>query len=222
MPVLRFQPMPLELSVVPQAIFSRPIRWFCLNIRIEEDDLDSFEAIGYGLGNALSFEIRHYAGHAHGTSTLYLPFERARDEDDVSADIGSVIRNLLIPLNAVAWRRGERFQHGHLERKLTDRIREPEARILALKIAALQPNRTATTELIKNSIPNFVELSDEDKKPMVKRGGEPRWRQIVGNIVSHQDSPNGPFVKGLARRTRNGLTVTNAGMDYLNSIGFSV
>ena len=217
---LRFVPWPLDLEVVPQAIIWRPIRWFACSVRQEEDDLDRYQAITYILGNDLSFEMRNYGGHEPNTSTLYLPFEHADKDELVQREIGSVTRRLSVPVNAVAWRRGEPFEPGKIERPLRDRIREPEARNLALKIAAGQPDRTATTEFIKNAVPSLVELSPTDLIPSSARNGEPLWRQIVGNVISHQDSRAGPFVRGLAVRTVDGLQVTQVGVDYLKSIGF--
>ncbi|MDB5691687.1 MAG: hypothetical protein JWO81_750 [Alphaproteobacteria bacterium] len=211
----------IDLEVVPQAIIWRPIHWFTRRVRQEEDDLDRYKAIAYIVGNDLSFEVRNYQGDEPNTSTLYLPFEHAHEDQLVQREIGSATRRLSVPINAVAWRRGDPFEPGKIERPPQDRIREAEARDLALKIAASQPNRTATTEFIKNAVPDLVELSPADLIPSGARNGEPLWRQIVGNVISHKNSRAGPFVKGLAVRTANGLRVTQTGVDYLKSIGFS-
>lgn len=221
MPALRLRIGSLGIHVVPQAIFWRPMRWFTADLRIEEDDLDQFTVVAYVIGNDLSFELRAYAGDEPNTSTLFLPFETADADAVVQREIGSAVRRLSVPLNAVAWRRGIPFELGRLERPRADRLREPEARDLALKIASGRPNRTATTELIKNAIPGLVELSPVDLTPSIGRNGEPLWRQIVGNVISHQESVAGPFRRGLAVRTADGLRVTDAGVDYLKSIGFS-
>ena len=127
---------------------------------------------------------------------------------------------MAIPKNAVAWRRGEPIEYGNLKRPQADRLDEAEARILALKIAAQRPNRTATTTHIKREVPNYIELSEVERRKSTTRVNESMWQQIVRNVISHQDGPEGPFVKGYARRTRDGLAVTKKGMDYLNSMGF--
>jgi hypothetical protein len=103
-----------------------------------------------------------------------------------------------------------------------DRLREPEARILALKIAARCPDRRATTEYIKQQIPTYYPLSELDIQQSPSRKKEARWQQIVGNVVSHQKTLSGLFANGYAVRTADGLSVTGAGIDYLNSIGFLV
>ena len=71
---------------------------------------------------------------------------------------------MVIPLAAVAWRRGQKFEYGRLERpKTDDRLREKEARILVLKIAAQQPSRSASTSLLKREMPKYIELTSRDR-----------------------------------------------------------
>jgi hypothetical protein len=65
-----------------------------------------------------------------------------------------------------------------------DRLSEPEARILALRIAASRPNREASTSYIKEHIQDYIEFTPEDLKPSLTRGNEQMWQQIVGNVVS--------------------------------------
>lgn len=101
-----------------------------------------------------------------------------------------------------------------------DRLREPEARILALRIAASRPNREAETEFIKDCVPDYITLTELDLKPSDTRGGEPVWRQIVGNVVSHQSQSTSIFTKGYAVRLPDGIRVTDAGISYLAKLGF--
>ena len=214
--ILKYEP---DYDVIPQAIFWRPLRYFTMVIRTGEDGLDEFKAASFTIGNDIRFDLRTYAGHPEFTVTLYLP-NGVGDQEEISRVIKIVIREMLIPKNAVAWQRGEKFEYGSLKRPKGDRLREPEARILALKIAAQRPNRTASTEFIKREVPKYTELSDVDRRRSPSRGNEALWQQIVGNVISHQETPAGPFVKGYATRTSNGLSVTDKGMDYLNNIGF--
>ena len=104
--------------------------------------------------------------------------------------------------------------------KVRDRLREPEARILALRIAAGQPNREAETAFIKDRVPDYITLTPEDLKLSNTRGGEPMWRQIVGNVVSHQVVSTSIFKKGYADRLPDGIRVTEAGVSYLTTLGF--
>lgn len=216
---LQYQP---DYDIVPQAIFWRPLRYFTTAIRHGEDNLDAFDAASFIIGNWPRFDLRTYEGHPAFTVTLYLPFS-VEDLEEIKQAIARVVDEMSIPLQAVAWRRGQQYRFGHLERPLKDRIREKEARVLLLKIAAKCPNHTATTELIKDNVPDYVELSEIDQQPYDSRQSEPRWRQIVGNVVSHASTATkGPFLMGYAYLENGRITVTDAGLAYLNNMGFSV
>jgi hypothetical protein len=209
-----------DYDVVPQAIFWRPLRYFTMCIREGEDGLDFFEAASFTIGNEIKFDLRVYRGHPELTVTLYLP-DSVSNEKRISEIIDLVIRGMVIPLAAVAWRRGQKFEYGSLARsKQDDRLRESEARILVLKIAAGQAGRAASTSLLKKEMPKYIDLTPIDRTRSKSRPREFIWQQVVGNVVSHQKSGDGPFVKGLAVRTADGLKVTKKGLDYLANIGF--
>ena len=214
--VSKYEP---DYDVTPQAIFWRILKYFTVSVRIDEDNLDEFEAASFTSGNDIRFDLRTYAGHPKFTVTLYLP-SYVKDEEEISRAIRTVIKEMVIPKSAVAWQRGEPFTYGDLRRQRGDRLREPEARILALKIAAQRPNRTASTQFIKREVPKYTELSELDLRRSTTRGNEAMWQQIVGNVISHQETPAGPFKKGYAVRTADGLSVTDKGIAYLNSMGF--
>jgi hypothetical protein len=208
-------------DVLPQAIFWRPLPYFATTYIENADGLDSFRVITFIIDNGLSFDLRTYRGHPHQTVTVYLPFGMQNLKEIVPA-IESVIAETALPKIAVAWRRGWEFEFGSLKRQDADRLREPEARILALKIAARRAGRRATTEYIKQEVPNYYPLSEIDLQRSPSRKNEARWQQIVGNVVSHQQSGSSLFAKGYAIRIPDGLQVTQRGVDYLNSIGFLV
>lgn len=213
---LNYEP---DYDVIPQAIFWRALSYFTMLVCEGEDGLDRFQSASFTIGNDIRFDLRAYAGHPAFTVTLYLPND-VNDQEEIARVIKIVIKEMVIPKNAVAWRRGEPFTYGDLKRPRGDRLREPEARILALKIAAQRPNRTASTQLIKREVPKYMELSEVDSRRSFSRGNEALWPQIVGNLISHEDAPAGPFQKGYATRTSNGLSVTKKGMAYLSSMGF--
>ena len=208
-------------DIVPQAIFWRPLNYFTLTIRKGEDGLDIFTAASFAIGNKVLFDLRSYRGHPEYTVTLYLP-KQVDDPREISESISLVIKEMVIPSTAVAWRRGLPFEHGTLERPREDRLREGEARILALKIAAQRLNHRASTTFIKSQIPNYTQLSAADRAPSKSRRRESAWQQVIGNVISHKSSPTGPFATGHALRTPDGLSVTRKGVDYLNNMGFSV
>lgn len=101
-----------------------------------------------------------------------------------------------------------------------DRLREPQARELALRIAAACPNHEAATAYIKDQIPNYIELTEVDLQQSLTRPHERKWQQIVGNVVSHQKTSTSIFTKGYAIRTDDGIRVTDEGLAYLEKKGF--
>src|SRR5664279_832502 len=104
--------------------------------------------------------------------------------------------------------------------KAPDRLREPQARILALRIASGRPRREAATSYIKEHVPDYVTFTPLDLRPSTIRKGERMWQQIVGNVVSHKNTSVSIFNKGYAERTRDGIRVTDKGVTYLASLGF--
>lgn len=101
-----------------------------------------------------------------------------------------------------------------------DRLREPEARILALRIAASQPNREASTTYIKDHIQDYIALTPNDLKPSPTRPQEQRWQQITGNVISHSNTSTSIFTRGFAERTADGIRVTDLGVKHLAKLGF--
>ncbi len=98
------------------------------------------------------------------------------------------------------------------------RLRESEARILALRIAATLPDNEATTTQIKELMPSYVALTPIDLEPSDTRPNEQKWQQVVGNVISHIGSSTSIFTKGYAERTDDGLRVTQAGLSFLDSL----
>lgn len=211
----------LDEEVIPQAIVSRPACYFSSNLRTYEDSLDVFVGSSFAIGNQVRFSIRTYAGHPQLTSTIYLPFY-IREFLEIIESLEEIISGMRIPKTAIAWQRGEKFEYGKLNSNPRNKLREGEARVLALKIAALEEDRSASTAKIKANIPMYTQLSEADLMPSQTRPTEKVWQQIVGNVISHQQSRRGIFLNGYAERTTDGIRVTERGLRYLNNIGFSV
>jgi hypothetical protein len=210
-----------EYDVIPHAIFWRPLNYFTITFREDEDGLDIFKGASFTIGNEISFALRSYRGHPDFTVTLYLP-HTVESPKEISATIDLVVQVMVIPRTAVAWRREQPFKYGALEKPRDDRFREPEARILALKIAAQRPNQRASTTYLKSQVPKYIDLSHEDLAPSPSRPNERVWQQVMGNVVSHHKTRSGPFLQGYAVRTDDGLRVTKKGVDYLKSMGYFV
>ena len=205
---------------VPEAIFWRPLAWFSSAPREDSDELDGFSYVTFEIGNWLRFDLRAYLGHPPGTTTLYLGLGFG-DVRDVGYAIDRASAELRVPKTAIAWRRGVEFRYGELPRDPRDRLREPEARIIALKVAGMSPNRTATTEQLIDGAANLFTPSALDLAQSRTRERQPQWHQIIRNVISHRTTPNGPFALGYAVRTGDGLTVTEEGMTFLAELGFS-
>ncbi len=206
-------------DVTPQAIFWRDIHCFALHPDNEEDELDLYMVASFMIGNAISFDLRHYDGHPQATSTVYLPSATVIP-DEIEEALDQVIEGLRVPRTGIAWRRGEQYEYGHLPRQKEDRLRESEARILALKIAAECYGNAASTEYIKKRVPELIPLTPTDLQQSASRPRERLWHQIVGNVISHKPGNRSLFTQGYAERTADGLRVTKYGMSYLRSIGF--
>ena len=91
------------------------------------------------------------------------------------------------------------------------RLREPEARDLALQLAAASPNGEISTAKLKEKIGEMIVFTPIDLQPSTTRPGERKWQQIVGNVVSHKDANTSLFKRGLAERLDDGLRITAAG-----------
>lgn len=99
------------------------------------------------------------------------------------------------------------------------KLGEADARLIALQIAAKRPGHEATTTQIKDGVGDYWEFTPADLAPSPTRNGERVWQQIVGNVVSHQETNTSLFKRGLAERTEDGLRVTEAGIEFLKSQG---
>lgn len=99
------------------------------------------------------------------------------------------------------------------------KLREPEARLIALAIAASMPGHRASTTTIKDQFPTWRELTPADLKKSPSRPREEHWQQIVGNLISHKPSSTSIFKRGLAERTNDGIRVTPKGLDLLKEQG---
>jgi hypothetical protein len=218
-PSVRRLPQQAISDVTPQAVFWRDIECFAVRPDREEDELDSYLVASFIIGNTISFDIRHYDGHPKATATVYLP-SAVSELEEVQEALVEVIAGLQVPETGIAWRRGEPYEFGHLPRQPKDRLREAEARVLALKIAAECNGYSASTEYIKKRVPELIPLTEKDLEQSASRPREKLWQQIVGNVISHKPGNRSIFTRGLAERTSNGLKVSGDGLNYLKSVGF--
>jgi hypothetical protein len=85
-------------------------------------------------------------------------------------------------------------------------------------IAATMPNNEITTKQLKELIPDYIVLTPIDLAPSDTRANECLWHQVVGNVVSHQFTGTSIFTRGFAIRTEDGLIVTDAGIEFLETL----
>ncbi len=202
-----------DYVVAPHAIIWRPLRWFSSRIRSGEDDLDTYEAVTFRIGNDIEFDLRSYTGHPVSTVTLYTS-DVIDDEAEIARIIEAAMQSLRVPTRALAWKRGDSFTFGQIVRNPKDRLLEREARLIALKIMS-QEDSAVTITYIKNKVPTYFPLNSGDKRKIAGKNGEV-WEQIVRNIVSNKYL----FKHGFAQRSSNRLSITEKGKDLLRRIGF--
>jgi len=104
------------------------------------------------------------------------------------------------------------------------RLREAEARLLALRIAAASPDRSASIDEIRRRLPNLRALTPADLAPSNSRPREKNWELIVGNAVGSHNLPRiktSLVARGLAERTETGIRITEAGLEFLRTAGIA-
>jgi hypothetical protein len=95
------------------------------------------------------------------------------------------------------------------------KITEQEIGQAVLRILADGPGGSATIEQLKKTLPHYVQLSEEDRKPSETRNGEEVWEQQLRNLVSHRTTEGNIICEGYAAYEPGSLTITEAGRNYL-------
>lgn len=80
------------------------------------------------------------------------------------------------------------------------------------------PNNEITTKQLKELVPEYIVFTPIDLEPSDTRGNECKWQQVVGNVISHQHTGTSIFTRGYAIRTEDGLIVTDAGIEFLETL----
>lgn len=216
--MLRKLDQPSGDQIAPRAIFARPIEYFSSNPKDLEDGAGQFRGAFFREGNGLYFELRAYVSHPEGTATLYLQLTLA--DHEIFPSIQKVTKIFELPWSAVLWHFGEdvNFLRPLIEDK--SRLREQEARLLALKIASESKDFTANMQDIREGVQKLYPLSPADRRPSPTRPAEQLWQQILRNVVSHRGSAKSIFAMGFAHKVGTGIQITKAGLDHLKKSGF--
>jgi len=102
-----------------------------------------------------------------------------------------------------------------------NRTSEPEISVAVLRICADSPSGTATIRQLKRLIPDYINLTKEDRQPSATRKGEELWEQIVRNIVSHGNKKaEGNLTEGYAEHAPGKITITQSGRTHLKNMGY--
>lgn len=97
---------------------------------------------------------------------------------------------------------------------------EAEIGLAVLQIAADSQNGVATLHRLKKEIPNYIKLSDTDRRVSDTRPNEQVWEQRIRNIKSHSTTPGNIIAEGYAKHyPRVGYGITDAGRAHLKNKG---
>jgi len=80
-----------------------------------------------------------------------------------------------------------------------------------LRILNDQPNGEASVPRLKRELPNYINLTTEDRAASQTRNGEEIWEQQVRNLVSHRGTEGNIIADGLATYRPRWLKITDAG-----------
>ena len=98
------------------------------------------------------------------------------------------------------------------------RTTENEIARAVLRILAATASGDATISYIRNRIPDYVNLTESDRRPSETRKGEEVWEQQVRNIRSHHTAEGNYIHEGyLTAPSRGRLRITDAGRKRINS-----
>ena len=95
---------------------------------------------------------------------------------------------------------------------------EPVLGRAVMRALANRPGGRATVRQLVDSVPQYVNLSDDDHAPSVTRNGEELWEQRVRNLKSHDKAEGNVVREGYVARVGRGLyQLTQTGRKSLES-----
>jgi hypothetical protein len=68
---------------------------------------------------------------------------------------------------------------------------------------------------LKDEIPNYIDLSAEDRVQSTTRPNEEMWEQQVRNLISHRTTAGNIICDGYADYTGNAIRITGAGRQHI-------
>ena len=80
-----------------------------------------------------------------------------------------------------------------------------------LKICATTAIGECSIADLKEAIPEYIDLTAEDRIQSATRPKEEMWEQQVRNLISHRDKPGNIICEGYAEYTGKTIRITEAG-----------
>lgn len=97
---------------------------------------------------------------------------------------------------------------------------EPILGLGVMRVLAGQPKGEATIRTLIRKVPNFVNLTDEDREQSGTRQNEEVWEQRVRNLKSHDTTPGNVIAEGFVLHVSRGrYRLTQAGWSHLKHKG---
>jgi hypothetical protein len=95
------------------------------------------------------------------------------------------------------------------------RVTESEIGEAVLAICANTATGECSIADLKAEIPNYIDLSAEDRVQSTTRPNEEMWEQQVRNLISHRTTPGNIICDGYAEYTGNAIRITNSGRQHI-------
>lgn len=87
------------------------------------------------------------------------------------------------------------------------RVTEAEVAKAVIKYLSGINGHSATIYQIKRALPNYLDLSEDDRARSQTRPNEEMWEQLVRNIVSHRESVGNYIYEGKLKYTPRRLSL---------------
>ena len=97
---------------------------------------------------------------------------------------------------------------------------EREISIAVLKALKESPKGKMSISELKEEVPNFINLSSEDRRTSPTRPNEEMWGQRLRNIVSHREVEGNIIAEGyvIYDEISHTLKITEAGLKHIESL----
>ena len=100
-----------------------------------------------------------------------------------------------------------------------DRTTEHDLSVAVLRILLDRPDGMAMLPELREAIPHYIELTEDDMEFSTSRPGERLWEQLLRNIQSHHETPGNFIREGfLTHIDGGGYAITDTGRTFVASL----